>query len=111
MSYLDAICSVYGISVRNVRSFEAAIPYLRRKDTMAVSCVTGTYSPFTNNSHFLVLAHVDDEYVYVLDPLRRESYAELDTYGVVEVISPGLVRVKLENAYICHFNSISLLTY
>ena len=111
MSYLDAICSVYGISVKNVRSFEEAIPYLRRKDTMAVSCVTGTYSPFTNNSHFLVLAHVDDEYVYVLDPLRRESYAELDTYGVVEVISPGLVRVKLENAHICHFNSISLLTY
>lgn len=111
MTYLEAICSVYGLSFRTVRSFEEAMPFLRRKDTMAVCSVSGTYSPFTNNSHFLVLAHVDDEYVYVLDPLRRESYAEMDIYGVVELISPGLVRVKLENASRCHFSGISLLTY
>ena len=46
-----------------------------------------------------------------LDPLRRESYASLDVYGVLELISPGLVRVKLENAHLCHFSTISLLTY
>ncbi|MDD5897386.1 MAG: class B sortase [Clostridia bacterium] len=111
MSYLNAICSVYGISVKSVRSLEDALPYLRRKDTMAISCVTGSSSPFTRNSHFLVLAHADNEYLYVLDPLRRESYASLDVYGVLELISPGLVRVKLENAHLCHFSTISLLTY
>ncbi|MDD5897098.1 MAG: hypothetical protein PUE14_01195, partial [Clostridia bacterium] len=105
------ICSVYGISVKNMRSLEDALPYLRRKDTMAISCVTGSSSPFTRNSHFLVLAHADNEYLYVLDPLRRESYASLDVYGVLELISPGLVRVKLENAHLCHFSTISLLTY
>lgn len=111
MSYLDAICSVYGVSIRNVRSLEEALPYLRRKDTMAISCVTGSYTPFTRSSHFLVLAHVTDEHIYVLDPLRRESYEELDPRGIVEIISPGLVRVRLEDAYLCHFTSISLLTY
>lgn len=111
MSYLEAICSVYGISMKGVRSLDEALPYLRRKDTMAIACVTGTSSPFTNNSHFLVLAQVTDEYIYVLDPLRRESYAGLDDYGILELISPGLVRIRLEDAYLCHFSTISLLTY
>jgi len=111
MSYLEAICSVYGISVKGVRSLEEALPYLRRKDTMAIACVTGASSPFTNNSHFLVLAQVTDEHIYVLDPMRRESYAALDEYGVLEVLSPGVVRVRLDQAHLCHFSTISLLTY
>ena len=111
MSYLEAICSVYGISVKPVRTLDEALPYLRRKDTLAVCCVSGSYSPFTRNSHFMVLSHVSDGYIYVLDPLRRETYAELDPNGIVEIITPGLVRVKLENAHMCHFTGINLLTY
>ncbi len=111
MSYLDAICSIYGISVKPVRTLEEALPYLRRKDTMAVCCVTGSYSPFTSSSHFMVLAHVTNEHIYVLDPLRRETYGEKDPRGIVEIISPGLVRVRLEDAYMCHFTGINLLTY
>lgn len=110
MSYLDAICGIYGIQVQRVRSLEEALPALRNQNTMAVSCVTGSYTPFTQNSHFLVLAHATDEYLYVLDPLRRETY-ERDRYGVVEVLTPGLVRVRIENAGICHFTTISLLSY
>jgi hypothetical protein len=59
----------------------------------------------------MVLSHVSDGYIYVLDPLRRETYAELDPNGIVEIITPGLVRVKLENAHLCHFTGINLLTY
>lgn len=111
MSYLESICSVYGISVRSARSLEEALPYLRRKDTMAVCCVTGTYTPFTRTSHFMVLAQVTDEHIYVLDPLRRDTYGEQDPRGIVEIITPGLVRVRLEDAHLCHFTSINLLTY
>ena len=111
MSYLESICSVYGISVKSVRTLDEAIPYLRRKDTMAVCCVSGSHTPFTRNSHFLVLARVTNEYIYVLDPLRRETYGEQDPSGIVEIIVPGLVRVKLENAAQCHFTGINLLTY
>lgn len=111
MSYLNALCSVYGITVRSAKTLEGALPYLRRKDTMAIACVTGSYTPFTRNSHFLVLARVTNEHIYVLDPLCRESYAELDPRGIVEIISPGLVRVRLEDAHLCHFTSINLLTY
>ena len=111
MSYIREICSIYGISVKSVRTLEEALPYLRRKDTMAVSCVSGAYSPFTRNSHFLVLARVTNEYIYVLDPLRRETYGAQDPNGIVEILTPGLVRVRLENAAQCHFTGINLLTY
>jgi len=30
---------------------------------------------------------------------------------VLELLTPGLVRVKLENAHICHFNTINILSY
>lgn len=111
MRYLDAICSVYGISTRTADTLEEALPYLRRKDTMAVCCASGYYTPFTNSSHFLVLASVTNEYIYVLDPLRRETYGDMDRRGIAEIITPGLVRVRLENADLCHFTSIQLLTY
>lgn len=110
MNYLNAICSVYGISVKPVRTLDEALPYLRRKDTMAVCCVSG-YTPFTRNSHFMALARVTNEHLYVLDPLRRESYGDMDPKGIVEIITPGLVRVKLEDAPQCHFSGIYLLTY
>lgn len=50
---------------------------------------------FTGSSHYLCLASVTDGYVYVLDPLMRESYKE-DRSGVLEVVEPGLVRAKEE---------------
>ena len=74
-------------------------------------CSSGRYSPFTDSSHFLTLVHATNRYVYVLDPLRRESYAEVDSSGIVELITPGLVRVALENLELCRFYTIYLLEY
>lgn len=111
MSYLDAICSIYGITVTRVRNLEEALPYLREGNNIAVCCTSGTYSPFTNSSHFMVLARATDDYIYALDPLRRDSYETWDHYEVLELLTPGLVRVKLENAQVCHFNTINILSY
>ena len=111
MSYLDAICSIYGITVTRGRNLEEALPYLRDSSNIAVCCTSGTYSPFTNSSHFMVLARATDDYIYALDPLRRDSYDTWDHYEVLELLTPGLVRVKLENAQVCHFNTINILSY
>lgn len=111
MSYLEAICGVYGISVNRADDLDEAVAFLRQENTIAITCATGSYNPFTRTSHFLVLAGATDEHIYVLDPLRRESYDELDHYGVLELITPGLVRVRLENASVCHFSPIYLLKY
>lgn len=111
MSYLEAICSVYGISVTGTKDLDETVNFLRRDNTAAIVCTTGRYSPFTDSSHFLVLAHATDSHVYVLDPLRRESYAGVDHYEIVDLITPGLARVGLEHLDKCRFYTIYLLEY
>ena len=94
MSYLETLCEIYGISVTTTTDKQEAISFLQDKRGMAVSCTVKT-SPFTGSSHFITLAGADQEYLYVIDPLRRETYGELDPYGWLDILTPGLVRVHL----------------
>ncbi len=109
MRYLENLCSIFDISVTQTYQFDEAITFLQTEKTIAIACTSGYGSPFTKTSHFLVLAGVDDEYLYVLDPLRRESYENLDRKNYLEIIEPGLVRIKLENAAHCNIGPIYLL--
>lgn len=51
---------------------------------------------FTSSSHYLVVASIDDEYIYLLDPWMRTEY-ELDSQRCLEVLEPGLLRAKTED--------------
>ena len=109
MSYLDALCGVYGLNYTKTNSLRDAFAALKNEHTMAIACTTGYGSPFTKTSHFLVLAGVDEEYLYVLDPLRRAHYDALDRKGFLDVIKPGLVRIKLEDAAKSNISPIYVL--
>ncbi len=110
MSYLEAICGIFGISVERTNDKQEAYDFLAQKKGMAITC-TGDYnSPFTNNSHFITLAGVDEEYLYIIDPLRRESYGNLDPRGMLEILTPGLVRITKKNAGGVVMSPIYLLT-
>jgi hypothetical protein len=109
MRYLENICSIYDISVTQTYQLEEALAFLQTDKTIAIACTSGYGSPFTKTSHFLVLAGVDDEYLYVLDPLRRDTYENLDRKDYLEIIKPGLVRIRLENAAHCNLGPIYML--
>lgn len=109
MAYLEELCSVYDISVTQTYDMAEALEFLKQKDTLAVACTTGYSSPFTTTSHFIVLAGVDDEYLYALDPYRREDYETVDPRGVLEMLAPNVVRIKLENAGACSIAPVYLL--
>jgi sortase B len=109
MRYLEYLCKVFDLSLTQTSHMDETITFLQKGDTIAVACTSGYGSPFTKTSHFLVLAGADDNYLYVLDPLRRDSYGDLDRKGFLEVIVPGLVRIKLENAAQCNISPIYLL--
>ncbi len=111
MSYLEAICSVYGVTVTRAQTQQEAVDFLREGRGLVITCASGTYTPFTKSSHFLVLAAATDEHFYVLDPMRRESYAPMDASGVITLIEPGLARVRLADMDICHFSPYYLLEY
>lgn len=108
MNYLNHLGEVYNLSVTKVNTAEEAVASLRDEGTIAIACTTGFGSPFTATSHFLVLAGADDDYLYVMDPLQRESYPT-DSKEYLEIITPGLVRIRLENASRCNFAPIYLL--
>lgn len=107
MLYLESICSVYGITISRSREMEDTLNALR-SGAVAITCSTG--APFTKRSHFLVMVHADDQYLYMLDPLRRDNYAETDPNGLAEIITPGLVRIPLEKLPYCRLTTVTLLT-
>ena len=69
-------------------------------------------SPFTGSSHYITLAAADEEYLYVLDPLRREKaeYANLDPTDMLEIITPGLVRMKQSDAMLTVMSPFYLIS-
>ncbi|MBE5801815.1 MAG: class B sortase [Clostridiales bacterium] len=112
MSYLQSLCEIFGLSFTQVRDESVAYEMVQDEHTVAIGCASGSGSPFTRSSHFLVIVHVDDEYVYVLDPLRRDQkdYAELDFREVLEFLAPGVLRIKIEDALICQFSPLYVLS-
>lgn len=111
MNYLPGFLEkVYGISMVQTNDKNAAFTFLEEGQGMVVTC-TGDYnSPFTRTSHYITLAGADEEYVYILDPLRREDYGDLDPDGVLEILTPGLVRMKKTDAMLIMMAPLYLMT-
>lgn len=96
--FVDYICAIYGLNMETVNGLDTALELMKEKTgegLILASALRG--SPFTNNSHFVVITGVDEEYFYVLDPLRRtrEEYLKTDTRGILELLSPGVTRIRI----------------
>lgn len=109
MHYLDKLFEIFDISVTQTNHMDEVLAALPNEGTIAIACTSGYGSPFTSTSHFLVLAGVDDSYLYLLDPMQRQDYQTWDRNGYIEVLTPGLVRITLENASRCNLAPIYLL--
>lgn len=111
MKFLEPLCSVFGIEATSTRLIDEVIEAVLRAPgrCMAIACAT-LGSPFTSTSHYVVIAGADETYFYVLDPLPRESYGSLDRYGIVEVLSPGVARIRIENASLCLLSPLVILS-
>ena len=100
IKFVDYVCEAYGLTMETVNGLDTALEMMKEKTgegLILTSALRG--SPYTNNSHFVVIAAVDDEYFYVLDSLRRteEEYLKTDTRQLLEVIAPGVTRIRLED--------------
>ena len=98
--FVDYACEAYGLSKTPVSGLENALEMMKEKTgegLILLSALRG--SPYTNNSHFVVLTGVDDEYMYILDSLRRteEEYLKTDSRGILELLSPGVTRIRLSD--------------
>lgn len=96
--FADYVCELYGLSVTPISGLDAALELMKEKTGEGlILCCALRGSPLTNSSHFAVITGVDDEYFYLLDPLRRteEEYQKTDKRGILEVLSPGVVRIRI----------------
>lgn len=102
MRFLDMLCELYGLTLERTHDLDETIEALRLGNCVAVTMVSGG-GPFTDTSHYVALVGVDSKYLYMLDPLRRDTYAGKPDGDMPEVIGPGVVRIPLEDAHKCHF--------
>ncbi len=113
MSFLESLSQLLGLEYTYTRLMEDALAALRAAPgrTAVVACATKG-SPFTLTSHYVTLVGVDSTYLYILDPLRRggSEYQKMDKRGVTQVLSPGVLRVRLEDAELLLLSPLHILT-
>ena len=99
--FLFDIARVYGITVTSVSGYADAIAALRAGD--AVVGLAGKGGAFTNSGHYVLLASIDDEKLYILDPLRRTEY-KTNNGKKIEIIQPGVVALTHANVPVAQFS-------
>jgi hypothetical protein len=113
MRFLEKICAIYGIRVSVIEEEKELIRRMEEEKEdgikrMAISCAVRG-SPFTKSGHFVLICGLDDEYVYFLDPLRRDDYTYYDRKNYAEVLYPGVVRIHRDNIDDCNLIPFYLL--
>ncbi len=107
MRFVQYIAGIYKLQLTPSLDISGADAALARGG-MAV-CSTGANSPFAKGSHYVVLAGMDETHYYLLDPFRRTSYQGTDAAGLLEVVAPGVVRTKKDNAQWLGLNAFYIL--
>lgn len=111
MRFLDPLCEIYGLSFETFKSTAAALEHMRSRGNSGILlCCAVRGSPFTNTSHFIAIAGADDTYFYVLDPLFRTDYSDCQNATAIDaILSPGVVRIKLEELRRCNLSVVGYL--
>ena len=98
--FADYVAEVYGLQAVMSPTLEEALNLVKENPGEGLVLLSALHgSPLTNSSHFVVLAGVDEEYFYILDPKCRveQEYKATDSRRILELVSPGVVRIRLED--------------
>ncbi len=98
--FLYEIAKVYGVTITATADYNEAIQALLNGDTVIGHASRG--GALTNTGHYLLLAHIDTERLYILDPLCRTDYAGYAEGKKVEIIQPGLIAFTHENVKVAN---------
>lgn len=98
--FLYEIAKVYGITITATADYDAAIRALLNGDTVIGHASRG--GALTNTGHYLLLAHIDGERLYILDPLCRTDYSGYPGGRKIEIIKPGLIALTHENVSVAN---------
>lgn len=108
LKFVKRVAFLYKLNLTTTGIESEALDAVRR-GALAVASL-GSFNPFTGGGHYIVLASVDDQFAYFLDPYRQTNYDRFDKKHILSSIAPGVVRVKLEDVKQLHIGTSFLLT-
>ena len=100
--FLWEIADIYGLTLSTTNSYQEALQALQ--DGKQVVALAGAGGAFTDSGHYVLLAHVDDEKLFILDPLARTEYKTTNGKKI-EILQPGLVALTHANVKFAQFHS------
>lgn len=106
IGYMRYVAKIYGLQLSTRHTYEEALAALAEDAVVIAYCYKG--SAFTNGGHYVTLVHADDEYVYVLDPYRRETY-ETENSEILHIYDPGVVTVRHEDIRYAKFENLIII--
>ena len=101
--FLYDIAEIYGLTLTSTKSYDEAVQAVKSGDAAVVG-LAGKGGAFTNSGHYVLLANIDDEKLYILDPLCRTEY-KTNQGKKIEIIQPGLVALTHTNVSVAQFSS------
>ena len=93
ITLFPALSEVFELEYRPYPEWEDVFDALQKGDSVITSVTRGI---FTRSSHYLFVAGVVGDEVYLLDPFVREEYPD-DTAHLLIIVEPGVVKAKLKD--------------
>ena len=106
--YIPKVCKVYGLECTFTNDYQEALQAISNEN-QAVIALASSGGCFTNNGHYVFLAHVDEERLYVLDSLCRTEY-KTNNAEKLTILQPGLVSINHPDVRYARFSNYIILT-
>lgn len=105
--FIKSVAAAYGLDYRYIADYDEAVDALKSGSAVVAAASRG--GAFTNTGHYVFLAHMDEEKLYILDPLCRTEYKTTGG-NKLEIIQPGLVALTHENVRAAQLNGFHIFT-
>lgn len=92
--FMGEIAEIYGLTMRTTADIKEA--FLALDEGNGVIALAAAGGAFTDTGHYVMLAHYDEQKLYILDPLYRTKYKTRNSKKL-EIIQPGCVALTHEN--------------
>lgn len=110
MQFLYSVCPHLSLSCVSPEDNSDA-SWLDQVGENTVAVGMSASSPFTGSGHYVAVLWVDDEYIYMFDPMQPSSYSKKhDKLRIIEVIEPGLVKVRRDEYRHLGFYTIYIIS-
>ncbi len=106
--FFPYVANACNLDCRYSRDFTEMISALQN-GAVVIAGTAGSSAPFTGGGHYVTILSMDQEYLYIIDPYLKEDYHATDRRHVLEVLEPGAVRVKWQDADRLRLNGFYIL--